>query len=491
MLETTLLALCLVWTVGVVAGLSSPPLRVSPRAVRTWHLGFLVVAGTVGTVIVAGNEYRWPLLPAYLFLIVTSFTAALRLGGEPREAGAAWKRWTLRALLVAVTAGVVAVPLWILPAVRYERPTGPLAVGTRQEFWVDSSRGESFTPDPSDHRRLLVQVWYPADAGEAGQRVRAHPFPRELALGLAGGQGPAMLMYDGMGRGLTWAMADVPVSGAARTFPLLIFSHGFGGTRVQNNFQMAELASHGYVIASVEHTHTALGTVFPGGDVVHMRREDAAVLASDTTMLRVADLWAADGRFVIDRMFALARNDPRGMLAGRIDTTRVGYFGHSFGGATAANVMATDPRVAAGINFDGYLAGRAGLTGLDRPFLQVRSDTLAIDELPEELLAQAGVTRERLRAMLKDWKARTRAVVGGGGHDLHLVGSGHMNYSDMPLWSAPLLRMGRQAGPINVRRAHRIINALTIAWFDRHLKGKAEDPLTLGFPELVEVPAPR
>ena len=77
------------------------------------------------------------------------------------------------------------------------------------------------------------------------------------------------------------------------------------------------------------------------------------MLTTDSISVRVVNIWAADGRFVIDRMFGLDRADPRQMLTGRIDTTRVGYFGHSFGGATAAQVMSLDPRVWPGSTWTG------------------------------------------------------------------------------------------------------------------------------------------
>ena len=48
---------------------------------------------------------------------------------------------------------------------------------------------------------------------------------------------------------------------------MLIFSHGWGGFRAQNTYQMQELASHGYVVVGMEHTYGAVVTVFPDGQV--------------------------------------------------------------------------------------------------------------------------------------------------------------------------------------------------------------------------------
>jgi hypothetical protein len=46
--------------------------------------------------------------------------------------------------------------------------------------------------------------------------------------------------------------------------------------------------------------------------------------------------------------------------------------------------------------------------------------------------------------------------------------------------------MIQQGGPIDPRRAHQVINTLTIEWFDRHLKGKGRtvEQLAEAFPEV-------
>lgn len=477
--DTLLLATCLLWTLGVFFGF---------RRRSRFVMGFLVTACVAGAMQAAANDFRWQLFPAYAFLLVASLFAALGPGSEAGLPVARWRMVTARVLLVLATLIVVAIPTMLFPRITYQRPTGPFAVGVRSEYWVDSSRAEVFTPDPNDYRRLLVEIWYPADPGKDARRVRSHPHPDKLAAAMVAsvpGKVPAFV-FRSIGSGLTWALANQPVSGAERAFPLLVFSHGFGGTRVQNGFEMAELASHGYIIASVEHTWTASGTVFPDGSVAGIDSASAAVLSSDSTSVRVVNVWAADGRFVIDRMLALDRADPRQMLSGRIDTSRVGYFGHSFGGATAAQVMSLDPRVRAGINMDGYLAGTAWINGLDRPFLQFRSDSIDIEALPEEQLKAAGISRDQLRMLIRDWETRTAAVVRGGGMQVHLRGTAHMNYSDMPLWSPMLMRRSKQAGPIAPRRAHAVITEITLAWFDRYLKGKAApilDSLASHYPE--------
>jgi predicted dienelactone hydrolase len=482
--DLLILATCLLWTIGVLAGLQRQ---------QRFVIGFLVTACLAGALEAASNEFRWQMAPAYLFILLAAFRAAFDLSGRSGTPPKTWVKVAVRTLLVIVTLLVIAIPTMLFPRVIYRKPTGPYQVGVRSEFWIDSSRAETFTPDSGDHRKLLVEIWYPAEPGRDAIRATAHPDPDALAEAMAGALpgGYPSFLFKSAGTGLTWAWRDQPVSGAERSFPLLVFSHGFGGTRVQNGFEMAELASHGYIIASVEHSYTSMATRFPDGTSARPDTAAAFVLSADSTSVRIVNIWAADGRFVIDRLFALDRGDPRQMLSGRIDTTRVGYFGHSFGGATAAQVMSLDPRIVTGINMDGYLAGTAWINGLDRPFLQFRSDPIDFDTISEDLLKAAGTTKEAVKEIYRLWQERTVPVLKSGGMEIRIKGTAHNNYSDLPMMSPMLMRMAEQAGPIAPGRAHEIINAVTVAWFDRYLKGKAApllDNLAATYPE-VEITA--
>lgn len=66
-----------------------------------------------------------------------------------------------------------------------------------------------------------------------------------------------------------------------------------------------------------------------------------------------------------------------------------------------------------------------------------------------------------------------RAVYGslpGAGYFVRVPGMFHSNFTDLPNWSALAAPLGL-TGPIDGQRAHRIVNAYSLAFFDRHLLG--------------------
>jgi len=75
----------------------------------------------------------------------------------------------------------------------------------------------------------------------------------------------------------------------------------------------------------------------------------------------------------------------------------------------------------------------------------------------------------------------------GDGYFVQVPGMFHINYSDIPSWS-PLWPLLGLAGPIDARRAHSIINAYSLAFFDHELKGRPAELLdgpSGQYPEVV------
>lgn len=67
-----------------------------------------------------------------------------------------------------------------------------------------------------------------------------------------------------------------------------------------------------------------------------------------------------------------------GPFRGRLDLDRIGMLGWSFGGATALEMLRTDPRVKAAGDHDGRLFGGAMSEPIGRPFMKTGSLTACL-----------------------------------------------------------------------------------------------------------------
>jgi len=215
---------------------------------------------------------------------------------------------------------------------RFMRP-GPYPVGVRTVVIVDASRDDPAAGGP---RTLVTEVWYPAsDAAIGGKTTTfldffgSHPEAAEAFV----------KHFKGRIEEVNRRFTSVAVREAPRRsgrFPLLVFSHGNGGLRHQNLFQCDRLASHGYVVASPDHTGNAGVTVLPDKVVPYDRGGRARSMAD-----RPRDVVV-----VIDRLLEESRK-AGGWLEGAIDPESIGVFGHSFGGLTCCQAAEMDPRVKA------------------------------------------------------------------------------------------------------------------------------------------------
>jgi predicted dienelactone hydrolase len=126
---------------------------------------------------------------------------------------------------------------------------------------------------------------------------------------------------------------DIPYSlyrpaALAGRHPIVLFSHGNGGTRRDGSYLAEHLASHGYVVVQVQHigSDAAIWSGARSADEVMARMKAAA---ADR---RVHDQRYRDIPAMLDELARLDRTDSE--LAGHLDLEAIGLSGHSWGALT-------------------------------------------------------------------------------------------------------------------------------------------------------------
>jgi len=106
--------------------------------------------------------------------------------------------------------------------------------------------------------------------------------------------------------------------------------------------------------------------------------------------------------------------------------------------------------------------------GLRQPSLWITRD---VETMRLERQRAGGWSEEEIHAHQTTMRA-VFASLTGDGYFLQVSGMFHSNLTDIPSWS-PLWPWLGVAGPIDGQRAHSIVNAYSLAFFDRHLKGRS------------------
>jgi hypothetical protein len=349
-------------------------------------------------------------------------------------------------------------------------PTGRFGIGTIALHLVDYSRQDPFLPAPQP-RELMISIWYPAhDVGSglapwipqvAVPFLRAGLIPPPLVQvagpgGIVGPQpGPPLTIpLDAVYFPITHARLGAPAARGLAGCPVLLYSPGDETDREFCTAQAEDLASHGYVVVTIDHTYEAPEVVFPGGRValqVNPQPRGTAVL---TTRI-------ADARFVLSSLETLTaggnpdagrRALPPG-LAQILDLSRTGMFGHSLGGDTAAQVMAADDRATAGIDLDGSIVPAVPSTPATAGELAGEVAT-AIGGRPFMIMTSAGHGPFAIPGQFKDpTLAGFWANLTGWRLFLTMPGAQHLSYTDYEDFLSQLTA----AGVISATQASEVV----------------------------------
>ncbi|HTI22529.1 MAG TPA: alpha/beta hydrolase [Kutzneria sp.] len=333
--------------------------------------------------------------------------------------------------LVAATATGIQLPA----------PTGAFPVGASTLHLVDHSRPDLWVP--TEPRELMVSLYYPAFPGGRSVPYASSDETRLLAQaqGFPVEAGPAFAAAK------TNSHVQLPLPGK---HPLVLLSPGLGAPRYTLTTLAEDLASHGYVVASLDHAYESVGTLFPGNRML------PCMACTATDLQPLVRNRGRDASFVIDQLTS--------RFPGLIDTSRIGVAGHSIGGASALAAMEQDPRIKSGVNMDGAFH-IAAPNGIQRPFLMLGNETHGP--------GSTDATWDQVYPQLDGWKRW-----------LTVTGTSHFSFTDAPTL---LAQIGQPMPGLPAERAIGLTREYVLAFFDQTLRGRVEPILDGPTPANPEV----
>ena len=336
-------------------------------------------------------------------------------------------------------------------------PTGPSRVGTLAMRIVDSNRNDPYL-GAGTKRELLVRFWYPTLVG-----VPCHP---------AQYASPEVWSYFSelvnipLPEIRTNSCWNAPI--AKGVHPVIVLTHSYTGTLTDYTFIAEDLASRGYVIASIAHTYETTAVEFQDGRLA--KSMVGSYLAPESLTLDEASLSLArsvrleDLKFILDELARLNRGTDS-PFAGQLDLSRVGLVGHSLGGEAAISSVEHDARFKAGVIIDGVVTN-ASAAGTDKAVL----------------ILAAG------REQWSDNECVLWSHLRGFRFAVNLIGTDHMTPSDAVWLAAYVPGLAVQTGPMGPERTVAAVRNYIAAFLDANLRGQPMKSLLTGpSPDAPEV----
>lgn len=311
---------------------------------------------------------------------------------------------------------------------QYEQPktTGNYEIATATYTWTDKDRLEEFS-ETGENRALTVEFWYPENA-------------------------------DGK-------------------YPLVVFSHGAFGYSGSNYSTFTELASNGYVVASIGHPYHSFFTRDTSGKVTtanpdfissvyeinEINDENNAEKVYHTTRIWLK-LRIDDQNFVLNNILELAETKNADPLFSIIDTDKIGLMGHSLGGASSAQLGRERNDIGAVIVLDGTMLGEE--VAYENGSVNLNDHPYPVPIL--NIYAESHYTgaKELAGDEYENFHAVRNAV---NSYEVIFKDAGHLNFTDLPLFS-PILAKQLGIGTIDKYYCIETMNNIVLKFFNSYLK---------------------
>lgn len=328
-------------------------------------------------------------------------------------------------------------PTFLFPQYDEIVPTGDNSVKTKSFTLVDKSREEYFTEE-KDNRKVTIQYWYPSEGEHSIQDNK---------------------------------------------FPLVLFSHGAFGYRMSNYSTYMELASQGYIVCSIDHPYHAFMTKQEDDEVIianmdfinsAMAAQNGATSPEETYELQKEwmKLRTEDMAFVLDNIRKKANSTDDEEIYNMMDLDRIGVFGHSLGGATAAQMGRIDKDIDAVIVLDGTMLGE---------IIDFKDGNSQIDSTPYPKPILNIYSESHYKEALKDQDHYPNKIVHNNAptsYEIVFNGTGHMSFTDLSIIS-PFLSNLLETSEVDKNKNSKSIleetNKVILEFFDFYLKSSDID----------------
>ncbi len=363
-------------------------------------------------------------------------------------------------------------------------PTGPFAVGRAIYDWADDAHPGAAAPIPASKRELLVWIWYPSAADESSavsDYVPAELRPRGTHESESFVSSILNLFTRDLSKVRSHSIPNPEVSPQQRLYPVVIMRAGASLGVLAYSTLAEDLASHGYIVVGFDAAGRTGRIVFPDGRVIIRTPENNPELYTGDPhgdhLNKLLTACTADIGFVLDRLERLNASGPSGKFTGRLDMSRVGILGHSFGGAQAAQFCSQDSRCKAGIDVDGRPLGNVVQAGIQKPFMFLLSDHNPSEPESQRIEADIQSIYDRLPA-----SGRLRLVI---------QGANHFTFNDDgALFKSHAVRgLLRILGKLGIDGDRQLaVTAYCVRrFFDAYLKGPADSRFDISSPLYPEI----
>lgn len=328
--------------------------------------------------------------------------------------------------------GFAIVPMILFPQHKELETTGEYESKSVAYTWTDESRKETLS-GKDEARNVTVEIYYPDQ------------YKDETGIG------------------------------AEEKFPLIVFSHGAFGYIKSNYSLYKELASNGYIVCSISHTYHAFFTEETSGTMKFVNRQFMQQALDATNgqygpeeELELGKQWLSvrtgDMNLVIDKIKEMAQQPQNEPAFRHLDTEQIGLIGHSLGGAASVEIARERDDIDTAIVLDGTHLGE-------------RTDVVNGKEIYREDPFNISILDLRNEQFSEDIKQLDYLYVNDNtielspeGRAITIMGTGHMNFTDLPMFS-PMLAKMLGTGDCDPIACTKQIDSIVLQWFNYYLKG--------------------